>query len=154
MNASFPLAVTGVGNRIQAREFDTPESMVTIAEYPEEFTGTFTINYAAMKYQSRNDQLTQLDGDKARMDIGREECRVFMQGAEDNPAILKRSEKGFGFATELHVRNFLECVRTRRTPTAPLRIGFQACLVTLLANISRKAGKRVLWDDAAGKVIA
>jgi hypothetical protein len=34
-----------------------------------------------------------------------------------------------------------------------MRIGFQACLITLLANISRKAGKRVRWDDAAGRVI-
>jgi len=154
MNASFPLAVTGIGNKIQAKGgFDLPESMVTIAEYPEEFTGTFTVNYAAMKYQMRNDQLTQLDGDRARMDIGREECRVHMQGSEDTPAITKRSERGFSFATELHVRNFIECIRTRKTPTAPVRIGFQACLITLLANISRKTGKRVRWDDAAGKVI-
>jgi hypothetical protein len=87
------------------------------------------------------------------MDIGREECRVYTQGSEDTPAIMKRSERGFGYAAELHVRNFLECMRTRKTPTAPIPIGFQACLVTLLANISRKTGKRVRWDDAAGKVI-
>lgn len=153
MNASFPLAVTATGNQIQAKQFDSPESMVTIAEYPQAFLGIFTINYAAMKYQSKNDQLNQLDGDKGRMDIGREECRVFLAGAEETPAIVKRSERGFGFASELHVRNFLECVHTRQTPSAPVRIGFQACLVTLLANISRKAGKRVRWDDAAGKVI-
>lgn len=153
MNASFPLAVNSSAGKIQKAEFDTPESVVTIAEYPEQFVGIFTINYAAMKYKSRNDQLNQLDGDKARMDIGREECRVFLQGAEETPAIVKTSEKGFGFATELHVRNFLECVRTRKTPTAPIRLGFQACLITMLGNLSRKAGKRVRWDEAAGKVI-
>jgi|SRR5438876_3932793 len=60
---------------------------VAIAEYPEDFPGIFPINYAAMKYQLKNDQLTQLDGDKARMDIGREECKVYMQGAEDKPAL-------------------------------------------------------------------
>lgn len=153
MNASYPLAVTAAAGPVQKREFDTPESMITTAEYPEGFVGIFTINYAAMKYQSRNDQLNQLDGDLARMDIGREECRVYMQGAEDTPAIVKKSERGFGFATELHVRNFLECVRTRKTPTAPMRLGFQACLVTLLANISLKTGRRVRWDDGAGKVV-
>ena len=66
---------------------DTAESVVAVAEYPEDFLGIFTINYAAMKYQLKNDQLTQLDGDKARMDIGREECKVYMQGAEDKPAL-------------------------------------------------------------------
>ena len=131
----------------------SPESVITIAEYPEQFLGIFTVNYAAMKYKSRNDQLTQLDGDKARMDIGREECRVYRQGAEETAAITKTSARGFGYATELHVQNFLECVRTRKTPTAPMRIGFQACLITLLSNISRKAGKRVRWDDTAGRVV-
>jgi predicted dehydrogenase len=153
MNASFPLAVTGSANKIQKTEFDTPESMITTAEYPEDFVGIFTINYAAMKYKSRNDQLSQLDGDLARMDIGREECRVFRQGEEETPAIVKTSERGFGFAAELHVQNFLDCVRTRKTPAAPMRLGFQACLVTMLANISRKTGRRVRWDDTAGTVV-
>ena len=153
MNASYPLAVTATANKIQKTEFDTPESMITAAEYPEQFVGTFTINYAAMKYKSRNDQLSQLDGDQARMDIGREECRVYRQGEDDTPAIVKTSARGFGFASELHVQNFIECVRTRKTPTAPMRLGFQACLVTLLANISLKTGRRVRWDDAAGKVL-
>ena len=153
MNASYPLAVTATANKIQKSEFDTPESMVTVAEYPEEFTGIFTINYAAMKYKSRYDQLSQLDGDLARMDIGRDECRVYRQGEEETPAISKTSARGFGFAAELHVQNFLECVRTRHTPTAPMRLGFQACLVTLMANISRKTGRRVRWDDATGKVL-
>lgn len=153
MNASYPLAVNASANKSRKLEFDTPESMVTIAEYPEEFIGIFSINYAAMKYQSRNDQLNQLDGDKARMDIGREECRVFPQGAEDTAAVVKTSARGFGYATELHVQNFLSCVRTRKPPTAPMRIGFQACLITLLANISLRTGKRVRWDAAKGAVV-
>ncbi len=153
MNASYPLAVSASANKIQKEEFDTPESMITIAEYPEQFLGIFTINYAAMKYKSRNDQLSQLDGDQARMDIGREDCKVYRQGEEETPAIVKTSARGFGFAAELHVQNFLDCVRTRKTPTAPMRLGFQACLVTMLANISRKSGRRVRWDDAAGKVL-
>lgn len=154
MNASYPLAVTASANAIQKKEFNTPESMVTIAEYPEQFLGIFTINYAAMKYKSKNDQLSQLDGDKARMDIGREECKVYRQGEEETPAMVKTSARGFGYAADLHVQNFLECVRTRKTPTAPMRLGFQACLVTLLANISLKTGRRVRWDNAAGKVLA
>lgn len=153
MNASYPLAVTAAANTVQKAEFDTPESMITTAEYPEQFVGIFSINYAAMKYKSRNDQLSQLDGDQARMDIGREECRVYRQGEEETPALVKTSARGFGYASELHVQNFLDCVRTRKTPTAPMRLGFQACLVTLLANISLKTGRRVRWDDTAMKVV-
>jgi predicted dehydrogenase len=153
MKASYPLSVTAQANRVQKREFDQPESQVTIAEYPEQFLGVFSINYAAMKYKSRNDQLNQLDGDQARMDIGREECRVFRRGEEDTAAIVKTSARGFGYATDLHVQNFLECVRTRKAPTAPMRLGFQACLVPMLGNLSVATGRRVGWDAAANKVI-
>jgi hypothetical protein len=86
------------------------------------------------------------------MDIGREDLRVFKQGAEDQPVTEARSERGFGYATDLHVRNFLECVRSRQTPAAPMRLGFQAALVTQLANLSLRTGRRMRWNDALKKV--
>ena len=64
----------------------------------------------------------------------------------------KTSAKGFGYATDLHVANFLECVRTRKTPTASMALGFQAALVVQLANLSLKTGRRMKWNYAAGKV--
>ena len=114
----------------------------------------FAINYAAMRYRSRNDQMNHLDGDKGRMDIGREDCRVYLEGAEDAPAIEKKSAKGFDFATDLHVQNFLECVRTRKKPTAPMVLGFQAALVVQLANLSLRTGRRVKWNAKLSKVEA
>jgi hypothetical protein len=107
-----------------------------------------------MTYIPRNDQLNQLDGDRARMDIGREDMKVFDKGAEETPAHSKTSPKGFGYATDLHVQNFLDCVRTRRTTTAPMRIAFQAALVIQMANMSLKQGRRLRWNAATQKVEA
>ncbi|MDP2997489.1 MAG: Gfo/Idh/MocA family oxidoreductase [Bryobacterales bacterium] len=152
MDASYPLAVTAAAGKPHREGFDTPESVVVTAEYPEDFIGVFSINYAAMRYRRRNDQMNHLDGDKGRMDIGREDCRVFMEGAEETPAIEKKTAKGFDFATVLHVQNFLECVRTRKKPTAPLVLGFQAALVIQLANISLKSGRRARWNSKLNKV--
>lgn len=148
MGAGYPSAVTAAANRPHKAGVDQPETVVATAEYPEDFIGVFSINYAAMQYKSRNDQLNQLDGDKARMDIGREELKVYLKGAEETAAVEKKSEKGFGWATDLHVQNFLECVRTRKTPSAPMRIAFQAALVVQMANLSLKNGKRMRWDGA------
>lgn len=152
MNAAYPSAVNASGGKPHRSGFDTPESAVVIAEYPEDFIAVFSINYAAMHYKSRNDQLNQYDGDQARMDIGREEYTVYRQGAEDSPAITGTSEFGFWKATDLHVKNFLECVRTREAPTAPMRLGFQAALVVQMANISIARGRRVRWNATASKV--
>jgi predicted dehydrogenase len=153
MGAGYPSAVTAAAGKPHRAGVDQPESVVATAEYAEDFIGVFSINYAAMQYQSRNDQLNQLDGDKARMDIGREELKVFAKGAEDEPAATKKSEKGFGWATDLHVQNFLDCVRTRKPPTAPMRIAFQAALVVQMANLSLKNHRRMQWDAVARRVV-
>jgi predicted dehydrogenase len=152
MNASYPLAVTAAAGRPHRAGVDTPDSVVVTAEYPEDFIGVFSINYAAMKYASRNDQLNSLDGDQARMDIGREICKVYALGKEEEVLLERKSARGFGFATELHVRNFLECVRTRQRPTAPMALGFQSALVVQLGNLSLKHGRRMRWNHAGQKV--
>ena len=147
MDAGFPNAVTAAAGEIHVPKVDTPESVVVVAEYDrEDFVAVFTINYAAMKYYYRNDQLNQYDGDQARLDIGREEFAVYDQGAEDRPAVREVSPFRFSHASEVHVANFLECVRTRRQPTATVELGFQAALVVQLANISLRKGRRVRWN--------
>jgi predicted dehydrogenase len=152
MNAGFPVAVTAAAGKPHKEGYDTPESVVATAEYAEDFIASFSINYAAMRYRTRNDQMNHLDGDKARMDIGREELRVYVQGEEEKPAMQKASARGFGYATDLHVQNFLDCIRTRKTPTAPMSKAFQAALVVQLANLSLKSGRRMQWNAAQQKV--
>ena len=144
MNAGYPESVTATAGK--PHRFDTPESVTACAEYPQDFMAVFTINYAAMKYKMRNDQLNQLDGDKARLDVAREEFNVYKQGAEDTSAQSGKSELGFNHATDLHVANFVECVRTRKRPTAPIALGFEAALVVQMANLSLKHGKRIRWN--------
>ena len=153
MNASYPKAVNASGGTPHVPGVDTPESVTVIAEYPEDFLAQFTVNYAAMHYQAKNDQLNSLDGDRARLDVGREDYKVFTEGHEDVPSMTGKSERGFGYATDLHVANFLECVRTRKTPTAPMYLGFPAALVVQMAGISMKVGRRVRWDAGARRVV-
>jgi len=153
MGAGYPLAVNASAGKPHKPGVDQPESVVAIAEYPEDFIGVFSINYAAMQYKLPNDQSNQLDGDRARMDIGREYLKVYLKGAEEEPAITKKSEKGFGWATDLHVQNFLECVRTRNKPAAPMKLAFQAALVVQMANLSLKQERRVKWNAEAGQVV-
>jgi predicted dehydrogenase len=152
MNASYPLAVNASAGRVHKPGVDTPESVVVIAEYPEDFLAVFTINYAAMHYQAKNDQLSQLDGDLARLDIGREEFKIYRQGSEEQPEASEKSGLGFGHATDLHVANFLECVKTHQTPTAPMKLGFQAALVIQMANLSLKRGRRLSCNSQTNKV--
>ena len=152
MGAGYPTAVNASACSGHKPNADLPESWIVIAEYPEDFMAVFTINYSAMQYERRADQLNAYDGDLARMDIGREFLRVYPKDDPDNPIINKDQPGGFAQATIDHVNNFLECVRTREKPNAPVELGFQSALILQMANISVKEGRRVKWNRARMKV--
>ncbi|MBV9081138.1 MAG: Gfo/Idh/MocA family oxidoreductase, partial [Acidobacteriaceae bacterium] len=103
MGSGPPLTVNASAGKPHRPEFDTPESVTVAARYAEDYIAVFTINYAAMKYKPQNDQLNQFDGDNARLDIGRESMSVYPQGSDDQPSITRKSERGFSYATGLHV---------------------------------------------------
>ena len=48
--------------------------------------------------------------------------------------------------TSRHVRNFLDCVKSRKRPNADVEIGHRSTTMSLLANISLATGSRLDWD--------
>ncbi|HEX3999142.1 MAG TPA: Gfo/Idh/MocA family oxidoreductase [Pirellulales bacterium] len=55
------------------------------------------------------------------------------------------------FAVDAHVRNFLDCVRSRKDPVAHVEIGHRSASVCHLGNIAVRLGKQKVfqWDPAA-----
>ncbi|MBO0931246.1 Gfo/Idh/MocA family protein [Fibrella aquatilis] len=49
--------------------------------------------------------------------------------------------------TSLHVRNWMECVRSRQEPNAPARVGFNHSVANIMATTALHTGKRVTWDS-------
>jgi predicted dehydrogenase len=152
MGSGAPSSVMASAGRPHREEFDTPESVTVAVRYPEDYIAVFSINYAAMKYRPEHDQLNQFDGNNARLDIGRESLALYRQGSEEQPATTYKSPKGFGYATDLHVQNFLRCIRTREKTTAPIALGFQSTLVVQMANLSLKHRREIRWNSGARKV--
>lgn len=48
-------------------------------------------------------------------------------------------------ANEQHA-NWLDCIKTRKQPTAPVEIGHRACSTCLLHHIAMKTGRHLHWD--------
>ena len=146
MDAGYPVSVTASALEPHVEGMDLPESVVVAAQYPDDFLAIFTINYNAMRYAMRADQLNAYDGSLARMDIGREFLRIYGHDSPETTAFAKEQPGGFAQATIDHVMNFLHCVRTRETPRATIVKGFQAALIVQLANISIREGRKVRWN--------
>jgi predicted dehydrogenase len=52
----------------------------------------------------------------------------------------------------LHVRNFLDCVKSRHTPTCDVEEGHRSTVFAHLANIALATKSRLEWDSAAERV--
>ncbi|MEL6898977.1 MAG: Gfo/Idh/MocA family oxidoreductase, partial [Planctomycetota bacterium] len=55
--------------------------------------------------------------------------------------------------TALHARNFLDCVRSRKTPNADVEIGHRSTTMSLIANISHAVGRRLQWDASTEQFV-
>jgi hypothetical protein len=59
-----------------------------------------------------------------------------------------RQERTGRDATDLHVRNFIDCVRSRRQPAAGVDEGHRAASACHLGNIAFRTGRKLRWDAA------
>lgn len=60
---------------------------------------------------------------------------------------------GSGDARPAHVRNFLDCVKTRNQPVENLEVGHHVSSVAHLGNVALRAGRKLNWDAKAEKVV-
>ena len=77
-------------------------------------------------------------------------------------SIIKESEIHLYQIDNQH-GNWLDCIKTRKTPVSPVEIGHRACSVCLITHISMKLGRKLQWnpetelfvnDDKANKMLS
>jgi predicted dehydrogenase len=145
-----PLSVTSSGSNFayadHAHEtFDTQTVTFQMKDYLitwEHTAGTETGPYG------RNYGLAFVCND-ATLVINREGYELFPEQGKDGykvPAIPKRN----GYDSHLdHVKNFIDCVKTRKETACPIENGRLVALYAHMANISARTQSRVVWDEAA-----
>jgi hypothetical protein len=56
--------------------------------------------------------------------------------------------KGSMVVARPHIQNWLDCIKTRGRPNAPVEFGHRSVTICHLANICRELGRRLRWDPA------
>ena len=56
--------------------------------------------------------------------------------------------------TNAHMKNWLECLRSRKDPHAPVEAGYQHSIATIMANAAARTGERVTFDEQTQEVMA
>jgi len=52
-----------------------------------------------------------------------------------------------------HMKNFLEAVRSRKAPAAPVEVGHRSNTICMMTHIAMKLGRKLAWDPAAERFV-
>ena len=156
MNSSYPEAVSCSSGKVHLEGAEVPETTVMNIEYPEDYLVTFTVGYKAMQYTRNNDQIKQFHGEAARLDMARESFALYPQSKEPSmkPDVERQEFGTFDNATRDHIQNFLDCVRSRRAPNAPVEVAHYTNVALCMALESLRRGYRIRWDAANRRMVS
>jgi predicted dehydrogenase len=177
LGAKGPLAVTSTGGRWALQDDgETPDVQDALFEYPK-FSALWSHREAGkgMKLQrglefigTKGTLIVNRAGFDVESDmrINPENAIPLYQGmpsggpkkaaAAVGTPWIENPEHGKGSEAEQltnHVRNFLDCVKSRQRPISDIEDGHRTAVACHLANISLRVGRKVRWDPDTEQVI-
>ncbi len=141
MGQGTPRSACSWGGAYQLSGYETPDTFGAVFEYPR-FTATWIVTYTN---QWQNNWRIFFQGSKGTMQLDDFGCRIWKEPWNPDDKPIK--ELGGGIPTEPHVDNFLECIRTRKEPNAPVEVGHTAVAGPHLANVAFRNKRLALLDE-------
>ena len=154
MEAATPISAMALGGNYQLRHWEWPETVTAAIDYPE----GFSVNYSQSYITRHEGHRITLRGTLGTLEINRSGLAVYEEGTRDIPSPIIRAEilstnrkpviqmKSIQDGTFPHMKNFIDCMRSRKQPNAPVVIGHEAVRGPHLANMSFLKGKIIRWD--------
>lgn len=139
-----PVSAVCQGAVMQHKGGDAPDTFSAVYEYPN-FMATWTLCYSNSYH---NGWQIILQGRKATMELDDDGYRVYPEPwTETNKAPQVIHEYKGGIPTEPHVANFLDCIKSRKEPNAPVEVGHNAVSAPHLANLAMWQKRRVVLSN-------
>ena len=136
-NSGFARSAVCLGQIAKSTGSEAPDVFCAVFEYPN-LMATWTLDYCN-SYD--NDWSIQFQGDQGTMIMNSEGFRIWKEPVPTNPAPVQ--QMAAPIPIEPHIQNFMDCVRSRKEPNAPVEVGASAVSAPHLANIAFHAGRRV-----------
>ncbi|WP_299289974.1 Gfo/Idh/MocA family oxidoreductase [uncultured Mucilaginibacter sp.] len=68
--------------------------------------------------------------------------------------VVTSANTGGDVLTSNHVRNWMECIRSRKEPHAPVEVGYNHSIATIMTNAAVHTGQKVTFDEKTQEVMA
>ncbi len=145
--ARFPARVTASGGKFRFKDdgYTNPDSVEIALEYPE----GFFVRYCSTFGTNANSFLKFM-GTKGVMDASVWNKPWVLSGqASPEPDRLQPGAQISPAEGPHHMKNFLECARSRQTATnAPIEAGYSHSIAVLMADEALMTGRRMVYDQA------
>ncbi len=174
-----PKSVTSIGGRRFLKDnCETPDTQDVLLEYPD-FTVYCQWREAAASASDASMGAVRFCGTRGTMPLTRDYYEIIPDKKENPLNVVGRIFGGHpvggpqvtpeepSFWTEPHkdaatswteqyvghVRNFLDCVKSRKEPIADLESSHRVATACHLANISLRTGRKIFWDAEKEEII-
>jgi predicted dehydrogenase len=158
MNVDAPRSISTSGGKFVLEDNrETPDTILATFQYPG-FICTYenrAANAAPLLNGKSNGML--FHGTDGTLFVDRQGLEIVPETRKRGETAVERTE---GLKVENsnqhhldHMKNFLECVRSRKTPIADIEIGHRSTTTALLGNIAYRTGHRIEWDAARERIV-
>ncbi|MDP4174656.1 MAG: Gfo/Idh/MocA family oxidoreductase [Bacteroidota bacterium] len=72
---------------------------------------------------------------------------------DENTKIVTDANQGSDIMTTAHMRNWMECIRSRKEPNAPIEAGYNHSVASMMVTESLHRGRKVLFDEKKQMII-
>jgi predicted dehydrogenase len=165
MQVDAPAAITAMGGKLALKDNrETPDTLMVTYEYLSEKNGGFVCTYENRECNAQgwngHGYGILFHGEDATLYINREYFEITPEKGRSVEVQRVKNENKQGDA---HIRNFLDCVKSRQKPISDIEIGHRSTTTCLLGNVALRSGRRIVWnakteriegDNAASKYLS
>ena len=120
---------------------EVPDTIVVTLDFPKDIAVTWQSTFSNKHYEL-GDRILGSDG---TLEHHFGEALQYWPEKVNRPA--GEAEKGKAH-DEDHMTNWIDCIRTRGTPNAPVDLGYRSAIAVHMANLSYKHKKRMTLEEA------
>jgi hypothetical protein len=151
MGPDSPRSVFSTGGKFVLDDnSETPDSQVTVYEFP---TYTLIWEHKAGLNNGLNGRSWGIEWNGTEGNIILNDGGYELTTEPKRANLDSQRKPGSGDPRPAHVRNFLDCVKSRQQPVLNLEVGHQVSTVAHLGNIAYRTGRKVVWDAANERVV-
>lgn len=152
LNVDHPDEAVSIGQHINSEGiWETPDAVQTLLKYP----GNIQMHFEGMFSNARNGARIEFQGTEASIHVDRGGYVVIPERKSKVPAselILGTGPRGADFYDKpdgemVHLTNWVDCLRSRKQPTAPIEAGVSAASAAHLANMAMRHNGASRWAD-------